>query len=103
MDNEQEFDSFESPATTAAKALDLGPVGSVFLFPSDRGLDFVFNFTDKTPVRLSLDWGRVADLDTRFANLLVDAALMQTMGMNPCNGEHRESFSLAKIQGSTDA
>ena len=103
MDNEQEFDSFESPTETQAKALDLGPIDSVFLFTSNRGLDFVFNFADKSPVRLSLDWGRVADLDTRFSHLLEDAALMQTMGMSPYNGEHRESFVLAKTLGSTDA
>ena len=93
----------ETPESTASKALDLGPAETVFLFPSDRGLDFVFNFPDKRSVRIALDWGRVVDLDNRFTKFMNDAALMLTMGMNPYNSEHRESFVLAQLQGSSDA
>lgn len=80
-----------------AKSLHLGSAASVTLLPSDRGLDFTFNFDSSRSVSISLDWVRVADLALRIEHFGQEALTMMQVGIDPCRASSREEFELAKL------
>ena len=79
------------------KSLPLGSSSSVTLSPSDRGLDFTFNFDSSRSVSISLDWVRVADLALRMDHFGKEALTMMQVGLDPYRASTREEFELAKL------
>ena len=102
MDGIKGFVEYPKPAMV----VDLGRAEGVTMITSDRGLELIFRFDENGTQachKVAVDYLLLADVDERLGHFLREAALMYTMGMNPYNSQHRSSFLLAQLQGSSDA